>query len=145
MADTKIVKGETATVEVRFPSIRLASLGHETAETITYTGVVEGRADYDDLDSVRITGSGEMPVRVIAFRHIVNWNGKPFKYTQSIIEPKKGKKKEKPEVQTVEVTGSKGDKYTLTINPEGGITCTCKGFGFKGKCSHIDKYKADHG
>lgn len=144
MADTKIVKGETVTIELRQQNIRLPALGHNVPDMVTYTGVVEASADYDETDSVRITGDGNMPIRVLAFKHIVTWNGEPFKYKASIKALKKGKN-EKPEVKTVEVKGSKGDTYTLTINPDGRMTCNCKGFGFKGKCSHIDKYKAENG
>jgi hypothetical protein len=143
MADTNIVKGDTVTVEMRQRNIRLPALGHNVPDTVTYTGVVQASADYDETDSVRITGDGNMPVRVLAFKHIVSWNGEPFKFKASTKAPKKGKT-EKPEVKTVAVTGSKGDTYTLTIYPDGRMTCSCKGFGFKGKCSHIDKYKENN-
>lgn len=141
MTDTKFTTGDEVTVVLHNASIRLPALGHNIPDTITYQGIVQSRADYDDADSIRITGDATMPVRVLAFKHIVSLNDKPFKYTPAVIEPKKNKK-EKSEIRTVEVEGSKGNKYTLTIRPEGGITCSCPGFGFNGKCKHVTNYKA---
>lgn len=43
------------------------------------------------------------------------------------------------EMQTREVTGSKGDKYVLTIQGEGPklrVSCTCMGFKFRRSCKH---------
>lgn len=34
------------------------------------------------------------------------------------------------------VKGSKGDEYTIT-EEENGLTCSCPGFVFRGKCKHI--------
>ena len=35
------------------------------------------------------------------------------------------------------VEGSKGDIYTVTLR-DGRMTCTCPGFGWRGKCRHIE-------
>lgn len=39
------------------------------------------------------------------------------------------------------VSGSKGDQYTVALDG-GRWSCSCAGFGFRRKCSHIDKIKA---
>lgn len=38
-----------------------------------------------------------------------------------------------------EVVGSKGDKYTLTVFPDGEVRCTCPGFTYRGKCRHASE------
>jgi len=32
-------------------------------------------------------------------------------------------------------------KYLVTIYGPDSLTCDCKGFGFRGRCSHVDKVK----
>jgi hypothetical protein len=44
--------------------------------------------------------------------------------------------KPQPNVRTVTVDGSKGEKYLVTITPTE-KTCTCVGFGFRRHCKHI--------
>ena len=40
-----------------------------------------------------------------------------------------------------EVVGSRGNKYIVRRNSEGIWSCTCPGFGFRGKCKHINSQK----
>ena len=42
--------------------------------------------------------------------------------------------------KTWQVTGSKGSAYQVSIR-SGRWSCTCAGFGFRRKCTHIDKIK----
>lgn len=42
----------------------------------------------------------------------------------------------KPQYPTVEVPGSAGKTYTVTLSPE--PRCECAGFQFRGKCKHIN-------
>jgi len=54
-----------------------------------------------------------------------------FKYTipgEAIINPR------------WEVVGSKGDKY-IVEQTEHGLSCTCSGFKFRGKCKHLTQIK----
>jgi hypothetical protein len=138
MADTKITRDEEVTIEMEHRSPMLPAVFGEQPKTITYKGKIVGSADYDPKDSLRITGDTQMPIRVITFAKIVSYNGKPFKYTPTVVvDPKKP-----APPKTVQVEGSKGKTYTITIREDGGKTCSCPGFGFRGSCKHIDNYKA---
>jgi len=46
------------------------------------------------------------------------------------------------QVETWEVTGSKGDAYKVTFGSTAGKwSCTCPGFGWRQKCKHIESRK----
>ncbi len=42
----------------------------------------------------------------------------------------------KPKSNLIEVAGSKGNIYFIDVVDK---TCTCPGFGFRGRCRHIDQ------
>lgn len=42
------------------------------------------------------------------------------------------------------VTGSRGDSYTVSESGSG-LSCTCAGFTFRGKCRHSDSIKQQQG
>jgi hypothetical protein len=50
-------------------------------------------------------------------------------------------KKEEASPNEWQVLGSKGTPYLVSFG-NGQWSCTCAGFGFRRKCSHIDKIKA---
>ena len=43
----------------------------------------------------------------------------------------------KKQIQKIEVSGSKGNTYTVSIYPNGAKYCNCKGFKFRKTCKHI--------
>lgn len=45
---------------------------------------------------------------------------------------------EKSKNRTWKVTGSKGDVYTIE-ETENGKVCSCAGFGYRGKCRHVNQ------
>ena len=57
--------------------------------------------------------------------------GRTFKILKHVVEGTSY-----PEGKTRVVVGSKGEKYTVT-ETESGVTCSCKGFQFRGQCRHI--------
>lgn len=44
-------------------------------------------------------------------------------------------KEPRPSQRTWQVAGSRGDEYTVT-ETDHGLTCSCSGFKFRGKCRH---------
>ena len=134
MTDTAIVKDDIVTIVLQHKSHLLPSLFPNEPSTVTYTGRVVGRAEFDSKDSIRITGDKSMPVRVIHFSKIILWNGIPFQYTSLVNAPK-------DEPRTIKVEGSKGNTYTITIKSSGEHSCSCPGYGFRGTCRHIDNLK----
>ncbi len=46
-------------------------------------------------------------------------------------------------VRSWAVVGSKGAHYTVRAN-QGRYTCTCKGFGWRRKCKHIEQVKKEN-
>jgi hypothetical protein len=43
-------------------------------------------------------------------------------------------------LQRWQVTGSKGDKYVVTLE-ENQYNCTCSGFRFRGSCRHVKQFE----
>jgi hypothetical protein len=41
-----------------------------------------------------------------------------------------------------EFTGSKGNTYIVAVDSDGGISCNCPGFRFRGKCKHYTEVAA---
>lgn len=125
---------EDVVLECTYQNNLLPELFPDAPKTVTYKGKVIHRKPYDDPHSIRIfTGEKEMMIRVIKMKNIVKVNGQPFSYTEPFI----------PQVQKekyVLVKGSTGKEYKITIYPNGKLTCTCPGFGFRQKCNHIEKF-----
>jgi len=46
-------------------------------------------------------------------------------------------------VRSWAVVGSKGAHYTVRAN-QGRYTCSCPGFGWRGKCKHIEQVKKEN-
>jgi len=60
----------------------------------------------------------------------------------SLYKPQKAPADTRELVFTVE--GSKGNKYTVKCHKNDIWNCTCVGFGFRGKCKHVTKYRENH-
>ncbi len=134
MTDTRINIGDEIEIVTKYNSPLLANVFKDIPTTRTHRGVVLAREAYDPLDSLRMTSDDPMvDLRVVSFKNILLWNGEPFRYTSHDI-----KKERMPEF--VMISGSKGAQYRLTIAPDGGKTCSCPGFGFRGRCKHVDEY-----
>lgn len=135
MAEHKFKVGETVTVVVRHRSNLLPALFPNRPDTITHVGTVVQSDGWEPADTVNMTtGNPGFPVRTVAFQNILSVNGKDFSFTPT---EKKGPV-EKPKDRIFEVQGSKGDKYQVTVKADGSRKCNCPGFGYRGKCRHIE-------
>jgi len=61
----------------------------------------------------------------------------PMEWLDNIKIDGKAYKEEVFENRVFEISGSKGDKYTITERVDGSRTCTCPGFKYRGACRHI--------
>lgn len=99
---------------------------------------------WDNEDTFRVfTGNPQHANAVIAMSSVLSiktGDGKAVKYAKRQVD------KGEPKIDTWEVTGSKGDVYTITrtIKTDSSAfwTCSCVGFQFKRNCSHIKGIQA---
>lgn len=120
--------GQTITVTVKHFSNCLPALFPNEPKAMTFTGKVVPNDQLDPKDSFCMTTDNpEFPIRNIALRNIISFNGASVARDDT------------PQPKTVTVKGSKGDDYTVTFFPDGRAACTCAGFSFRKRCSHIDK------
>lgn len=73
---------------------------------------------------------GEGEVRILKTELPFDRARRKFITLETIDEPQKD--------NTIEIVGSKGDKYYVTFEDDK-ANCTCKGFTFRGHCKHIEE------
>ncbi len=78
------------------------------------------------------TSCKNVPIRVVGMGSVVN-----LEYTDGTVA-KKGKVDDA--VKTLEVKGSKGEKY-IVIKEGSKVSCTCVGFQFRRTCKHLAMIK----
>jgi len=95
-------------------------------EFLTYEGDRVPAPKWAPDDTVCLTtGNLNWPIRMLDSASITSIDDK------TVVSAKVESKN-----KTVTVEGSKGQKYVVTITPEG-KTCTCPGFGFRHSCKHV--------
>jgi hypothetical protein len=67
-------------------------------------------------------------------RKFVEVKNNPWNFDLNLITAQE--EPEKPQGQVWTVAGSKGNKYFVNLSV-GQWSCTCPGFGFRGKCRHV--------
>ena len=77
-------------------------------------------------------GTGTIKV----FRNPIRIDMRGRKFVINSVQFKTQLKEEEPEGRVIEITGSKGDQYTVN-EVRGSWSCTCSGFRFRGECRHI--------
>jgi len=117
--------GSRVTVTTRYPEIWI--LAKNKWRDSTYVGTVVAPDKGTPATSFKLhTGESKMPVREISTLQVHKlkfMDGAVAK--KSVIEAPK----------TLQVTGSKGENYTVT-KTGGKVRCTCPGFTFRNKCRH---------
>jgi hypothetical protein len=94
--------------------------------TYEYEGELVATPKWVDYPAIALsTGTKKFPFRLIAHSDIISMDGENVK----LNVPKETKK-------VIQVTGSKGDVYTVTIDGTH-KTCTCQAFMFRRSCRHI--------
>lgn len=63
-------------------------------------------------------------------------------YPGGLKNPFAPKPKPTPNFHSIEVNGSKGEIYTVSLYKNGGVSCTCLGFKFRRNCKHSENIKS---
>ena len=91
-----------------------------------YEGELLATPKWVDYPAIALsTGTKKFPFRLIAHSDIISMDGENIK----LKVPEDTKK-------VIQVTGSKGDVYTVTIDGTH-KTCTCQAYTFRRSCRHI--------
>ena len=115
--------GSKVRVSVKYPQGSSMIPPQPTVETFEGT-VLKSHKWLTDQEFC-LTGNSEIPVRVMTMRLVED------------IELLSGSfSKVDTKVKVWQVSGSKGNTYTVTKN-KSGYTCTCPGFTFRKACKHI--------
>ena len=103
---------------------RFAAYSH-MPDTYEYEGELVGTPKWVDYPAIALTtGDKRFKFRLIAHSDIISMDGEKIKL--KLQDTKK----------VIQVTGSKGDVYTVTIDGSH-KTCTCQAYTFRRSCRHI--------
>lgn len=126
--------GSKVTVVVRYnghPPVFVPLFGGfspKSPETATYEGVVKRPDSWMKTDEFNMTTDMKsFPVRTISLTNVIS------------IDGIKVGDLPKDDTRIVDVKGSKGDIYKVTVRNGVGQSCTCTGFGFRKRCSHLSQ------
>lgn len=99
-------------------------------DSVSYTGDIVESPKWSPNSLCLTTGDPNFPVRMIDRKRIISVDGSSV----PVI-----KRDDAPKVYTVK--GSKGNKYTVTIN--GSQThCDCPGYQYRKHCKHIEQVQS---
>ena len=95
-------------------------------DTYEYEGELVATPKWVDYPAIALTtGNKQFPIRLIAHSSIIAMDGETIKL--KMLEDTK---------KVIQVTGSKGDVYTVIIDGTH-KTCTCQAYTFRRSCRHI--------
>lgn len=72
--------------------------------------------------------------QLIMLKKPMNFSSRYRKFRE--VENRWNYTEQKPENPQWHITGSRGDTYTVEQTDQG-LTCSCSGFRFRGKCRHV--------
>lgn len=119
------------TIEVRCAiAHRAHAYSQYLPKTNTYTGELVDAPKWHPNAVCITTGDLSFPVRTIDRDRVLSITG-------AVLPPVKSTKKTaKNKTKTFSVEGSKGKKYTVTLDGNQ-ASCTCPGFQFRKTCKHV--------
>ncbi len=128
--------GNRVEVTTDWSDMLTARVNRDTIRTLSGT-VVRNNA-WDERDTFNLyTATRGFPVSNIHLDRVVN-----LRYLDrdapAVMEDAAAYVEQSDQQWTVE--GSKGDNYVITVR-RGQYSCTCKGFGYRHKCTHIETAK----
>jgi len=130
--------GEMVKVSVQNRSAVLSTnMYPNEPKTYVYEGeIVKGPSwlgnDFVCIKTGKLDALDREDVKFVNLKNVISVNDSDFSFEN---EPAKSEDK------IVMVTGSKGDQYTVTLKDDGTASCTCAGYGWRGKCKHIEQAK----
>jgi hypothetical protein len=80
-------------------------------------------------DEIKVSSdTPKMPFRVIKLKNIDSFSNDMPAATHDIAD-----------IREVNVTGSKGNSYTVVVKDGIAISCTCPGFTYRRRCRHLNE------
>lgn len=128
--NTKPRVGDTVTVTVPngSPCRTMPHLFPNEPETLSFTGTVVKPFSWMSYSEFCLTSDDPLwPVRIINFKNVLSVNGANVEHV----------KVEQPYTETFHVKGKTGNDHIVTFVGDR-VSCDCKGFSFRRRCSHVD-------
>lgn len=120
--------GQIVTITTKFPNHCVYDENQFNEFTYENVEVLKSEKWFKP-DQFKISSDcNHMSFRVISMNNVISINGSTTSESSN------------NNTQIVHIEGSKGNKYTVTIqNNNQAISCTCPGFQFRNQCKHLQK------
>lgn len=136
----KALKKVGAEVSVSIPDPFWSAYAFPKPKERCYTSKIVAPFSWCGPNSFCIEGAKEIAVRVIYLPHVSKLAIDGVEYSQKEIKEIFVDKSSSKDQEFI-VKGSTGNDYKVKYSPKSGWSCNCTGFGFRGKCKHIESKK----